>query len=81
MHVDGYNHETYRAFRLNVASHNLNVISLRLFCLVESHGLISGFPGDVDENCGLMGYYTACDGNSLPIDCPEASVSLLIRKD
>ena len=31
MHVDGYNHETYRAFRLNVAFNNLNVTSFRLF--------------------------------------------------
>jgi len=36
MHVDGYNHETYGAFRLNVAFHNLNVISLRLFDLSKA---------------------------------------------
>jgi hypothetical protein len=50
-------------------------------CLVESHGFISGFRRDVDENCVPVGYYAAYVDNSLPMGCPEASVSLLIRKD
>jgi len=27
---------------------------------------ISGFHGEVDENCVLLGYYTASSGNLLP---------------
>jgi hypothetical protein len=28
--------------------------------------VMSGFRGEVDENCDLLGYYAASSGNSLP---------------
>ena len=28
--------------------------------------VISGFPREVDENCALLGYYTASSGNLFP---------------
>ena len=36
--------------------------------------VISGFRRKEDENCDLLGCYTASSGNSLPIGCPETSV-------
>jgi hypothetical protein len=41
--------------------------------------LISGFRRDVDEICGLLGYYTASCGNYLPTfrDNPSNSLSFL----
>jgi hypothetical protein len=32
----------------------------------DIHGLISGFRREVDENCALLGHYTASSGNFLP---------------
>jgi len=31
--------------------------------------MISGFRHKVDENCPLLGYYTASSGNSFPLFC------------
>jgi len=43
--------------------------------------VILGYRRDVDENCVLMGYYSASSGNFLPtfkdngwVGCPETSV-------
>jgi hypothetical protein len=37
----------------------------------QSQSLISSFRREVDENCAILGYYTAKKG---PIGCPETSV-------
>jgi hypothetical protein len=42
----------------------------------QYENLISGFRSDVDEICGLLGYYTASCDNCLPtIHFPETSVN------
>jgi len=70
----------HRALR---AQHNLWIAASSV------GSVMSGFGGDVDENCSLMGYYTASSGSFLPtfrphiqgsplttwpIGCPETSV-------
>jgi hypothetical protein len=47
--------------------------------------LISGFRRDVDEICGLLGYYTASYGNYLPtfrdnVSVPSSRVKIPSRK-
>jgi hypothetical protein len=47
--------------------------------------LISGFRRDVDEICGLLGYYTASRGNYLPtfrdnVSVPSSRVKIPSRK-
>jgi hypothetical protein len=48
-------------------SHTNNVKLPTSFELGNSQYIceIPGFGSEVDENCFLMGYYAACDGNSL----------------
>jgi hypothetical protein len=48
--------------------------------------LISGFRLDVDEICGLLGYYTASCGNYLPtirdnLSVPSSRVKIPNRKE
>ena len=40
---------------------------------------ISGFHREVDENCGLLGYYEACSGNYVPTFRDKQSVPSLRR--
>jgi hypothetical protein len=58
-----------------------------------SEWLISGFRRDVDETCGLLGYYTASCGNYLPtfrdnvsvpssrVKIPSSLLGILTRED
>jgi len=41
--------------------------------------LISDFRREVDENCALPGYYSACSGNSLLMFRDKLSASRLSR--
>jgi hypothetical protein len=49
----------------------------------QSHiSVISGFRREVDKNCALLGYYTACSGNSLQtfrdkLSVPSSMVQIL----
>jgi hypothetical protein len=47
---------------------------LWLLCDGMEPCVISGFRCEVHENCTLLGCYAACNGNFLPICCPETSV-------
>jgi hypothetical protein len=52
---------------------------------MEVGSLISGFRRDVDEICGLLGYYTASCGNYLPtfrdnVSVPSSRVKIPSRK-
>jgi len=40
--------------------------------------VVSGFRCDVDEICALLGYYTAYNGNSLPMFQDKLSVPNLL---
>jgi len=44
--------------------------------------MTSGFCRDMDENCDLLGYYAACNGNFLPtfrdnLSVPYSTVKIL----
>jgi hypothetical protein len=48
---------------------------------VEFVGVTSGFCRDVDEICGLLGYYAALSGSSVPTFRDNLSVpSLRVKK-
>ena len=57
---------------------------LSVFC-EHHHNLqcvFSGYRSEVDENCTLLGYYIACNDNSLPtfLEQPVASIFKGVEK-